>query len=129
MTKKKSDKTVLEEVKMDISPEEFTPDNDETPNTNPIQICGLKVNGMDEMLCYLQKDDEGGRYICTNPAKQGQYKIAFQPQSPASRGVLFVPYGQMNYIYEPKKELVDEWLAKFQHTQSSETKKKPKFTG
>ena len=135
MTKKKSEKKVVEEVKVDIPPEEITREQTED---SPQQICGIKISGAEEMICYLQKDDQGGRYIITNPAnikyvptegKQGQFKIAFVPQSPASKGILFVPYGQLEYIYDPKEDLVKEWLGKFTHTQSTEMKTKPKFTG
>ena len=135
MTKKKSEKKVIAEEKVDIPPEEITREQTEDA---PTQIVGIKCSGMEEMICYLQKDDQGGRYMITNPAnikyipaegKQGQFKIAFVPQSPASKGVIFVPYGQLEYILEPKEDLVKEWQAKFTHTQSTEMKTKPKFTG
>ena len=129
MTKKKSEKKVLEEVEI---PEP------EIGVEAPKQIVGAKISGMEEIICYLQKDDKGGRYIIYNPAvikyiptegKQGQFKIAFVPQSPASTGTLFVPYGQLQYLYECKEDLVSEWVDRFTHTESTGTRKKPKFQG
>ena len=135
MTKKKSEKKVVEEVNIDIPPEEVT--REETEDT-PQQICGIKISGAEEMICYLQKDDQGGRYIISNPAnikyittegKQGQFKIAFVPQTPSSTGTLFVPYGKLEYLFEVKPDLAKEYQDKFEHTAVTQTKKKPKFTG
>lgn len=135
MTKKKK---VVKEVKIPNPEMEVTEEELEKQQLPPASLVGVKSAGTAEIICYLQKDDEGGRYILSNPAqisylpvegKQGQFKIAFVPQSPASKGIIFVPYGQLEYIYEPKEDLVKEWLGKFTHTQSTQTKTKPKFTG
>ena len=131
---KKSDMKVVEEVNMDIPPHEV---EQEQPQDNR-QICGLKCAGMEELICYLEKDDAGGRYQISNPAiiryiptegNPNKMKIAFIPQSPASTGILFVPYAKLEYIYQPKEELVREWVTKFTHTDVTSMKKKPKFQG
>ena len=135
MTKKKK---VVKEEKIPNPEMEVTEEELEKQQLPPASLVGVKSAGTAEIICYLQKDDEGGRYILSNPAqisylpvegKQGQFKIAFVPQSPASKGIIFVPYGQLEYIYEPKEDLVKEWVGKFTHTQSTQTKTKPKFTG
>ena len=56
-------------------------------------------------------------------------KGQFAPQTPASRGILFVPFGQLEYLFEVKEDLASEYKDKFEHTKVTETKKKPKFTG
>ena len=131
MTKKKSEKKVVQDITSEI------PEPD-IGNEAPKQIVGAKVSGAEEVIAYLQKDDEGGRYILYNPAvikylptegNPNKFKIAFVPQSPASTGTLFVPYGQLEFLYEVKADLIKEWQDKFVHTESTTVKKKPKFSG
>ncbi|MBR20611.1 MAG: hypothetical protein CMA64_10805 [Euryarchaeota archaeon] len=135
MTKKKK---VVKEVKIPKPEMELTEEETEQQQLPPASLVGVKSAGTAEIICYLQKDDEGGRYILSNPAqisylpvegKQGQFKIAFVPQTPSSTGTLFVPYGKLEYLFEVKPDLAKEYQDKFEHTKVTETKKKPKFTG
>ena len=135
MTKKKK---VVKEVEIPNPEMEVTEEELEQQQLPPANLVGAKCAGTGELICYLQKDDEGGRYIISNPAvvqyipaenKPGQYKIAFAPQTPASRGTLFGPFGQLEYLFEVKEDLASEYKDKFEHTKVTETKKKPKFTG
>ena len=101
---------------------------------------GIHISGCaNDMIAYLTDDSKGNRWVVENPAeihyqkdesKEGSvYKVLFVPASPASQGTLFVPYGELQYIFEPKEDIKKEYVAKFQHSPSTEHKTAPKYEG
>jgi len=109
------------------------------PPSKPVSI-GIKLQGCtQDIIGYLSDDKEGNRWMVQNPAeihyksdeknREGVFRIVFVPCSPASEGVLFVPYGQINYVFEPKADIKLEYESKFQHTATSTSSRTPKFEG
>lgn len=106
----------------------------------PDRTCiGVRFAGCtQDVLGYLSDDKDGNRWILQNPAeihykpeegKPGVFKIVFVPASPASDGVLFIPYGHVQYVFSPKADIKLEYETKFEHTPNSDTKRIPKYEG
>lgn len=114
---------------------------DENPTGPQVRSAiGVHIQGcVQDIVGYLSDDKEGNRWILHNPAEihykadeskgEGVFKIVFVPCAPASEGVLYVPYGQINYVFEPKADIKLEYETKFQHTATSSAARAPKFEG
>jgi hypothetical protein len=106
----------------------------------PEKSCvGIRINGiLSDMIGYLSDDAEGNRFILENPAEihykkedgapEGQYKIVFLPCCPSSNGTLFIPYGNLTYVFDPKDDIKSEYQLKFKHS-LTEISKTPQYQG
>jgi hypothetical protein len=120
------DADVNEEVSMEI--------------TDPERNCiGVRVQGIfTDVIGYLSDEKEGNRFVLENPAEihykkdegapEGQFKIVFVPCCPSSNGVLYIPYGNLNYIFDVKDDIRSEYEAKFRHTMTN-VSKTPQYQG
>lgn len=106
----------------------------------PEKTCvGIRINGIfSDMIGYLSDDKEGNRFILENPAEihykkeedapEGQFKIVFIPCCPSSNGILFIPYGNLTYVFDPKEDIRSEYQTKFQHSLTN-ISKTPQYQG
>jgi len=129
-----------EEVNEGMSSAEVEIPQEDWQDKQP-QCLGIHINGNpSDMICFLTDDSKGNRWIIENPAeihyKQEEaveggatYKIVFVPASAASVGTLFVPFGELNCVCEPRPDIKSEYMSKFTHSNNTETKLKPNFEG
>ena len=100
---------------------------------------GVRIQGIfSDVIGYLSDEKEGNRFVLENPAEihykkeeeapEGQFKIVFVPCSPSSNGVLYIPYGNLNYIFDVKDDIRSEYEAKFRHTMTN-VSKTPQYQG
>ena len=107
---------------------------------DPDRNClGVRVQGiMVDIIGYLSDEKEGHRFVLENPAEihykkdddasEGHYKIVFVPCCPSSNGVLYIPYGNLNYIFDVKDDIKSEYEEKFRHTLTN-VSKTPQYQG
>ena len=103
---------------------------------DPARNClGVRIQGiMTDIIGYLSDEKEGHRFVLENPAEihykkeedapEGQFKIVFVPCCPSSNGVLYIPYGNLNYIFDVKDDIKAEYEDKFRHTLTNVSKSK-----
>lgn len=101
----------------------------------------LTCNPDTDLIAYLTDDQKGKRYILQNVAEikykkvedgdnAGAYTIVFVPFAPSSEeGIIFVPYNQIGYVFQPKTDLVHEYRTKFRHSENAVSRPMPKFEG
>mgnify|MGYP003953730327 FL=1 len=100
---------------------------------------GVRVQGiLSDIIGYLSDEKEGHRFVLENPAEihyqkvegapEGQFKVVFVPCCPSSNGVLYIPYGNLNYIFDVKDDIRSEYEEKFRHTLTN-VSKTPQYQG
>ena len=93
------------------------------------------VSGIDFPSVIGKRSSIPSWHVCSsnscNPKRNLTWCFAFIKFAfaPASDGTVFVPYGQVGFVFEPKEDIKKEYLSKFQHTQSTGVKTQPKFEG
>ena len=101
---------------------------------------GLRIAGsFSDIIGYLTEDPDGHRWILDNPAEihykqdeskgESVYKIVFIPLAPASAGVVYIPYGRIDYVFDPKSDIKMEYETKFEHSPLTGTKRTPVYEG
>ena len=140
MANKKSEETIEANVGQEV--EINFDDAAENNGYGKTSLIGIRLvsNQYSDLIGHLTDDKQGGRYVLQNPAEikykevtegemKGRYSIVFVPFAPSSDGTVFIPYGQVGFVFEPKEDIKKEYLSKFQHTQSTGVKTQPKFEG